>query len=49
MSWNVLLALLVGSWIGSAVTIFVIALAFAARDHKENKNQIVQEESDQHE
>ncbi len=49
MSWNVLLALLVGSWIGSAVTIFVIALAFAARDHKEHKNQIGQEDTEPHE
>ncbi len=45
MSFNVALALMVGCVLGVFSTILLVGLAFAVREHKQNK----QEETEQHE
>lgn len=45
MSLNVALALMVGCVLGVFSTIVLVGLAFAVREHKQNK----QEETDKHE
>lgn len=45
MSLNVAIALMVGCVLGVFSTIIIIGLAFAVREHKQNK----QEETEQHE
>ena len=49
MSLNVAFALIVGCVLGVFSTIILVGLAFAVREHKEQKNKIGQEESEQHE
>ena len=49
MSINVAVALMVGCVLGVFSTIILIGLAFAIREHKEQKSQIKQEETEQHE
>ena len=49
MSIGFLGGLVVGSFIGSIITIFLAALAFASSDYREHKNKEKQEEQEQNE